>query len=105
MFVKQLSDANLSQSQKENPNIYIFYTKTTKVKEGVLRSKFLFHGPEILCEWNLTVKKKKASVSKSENMGFDSQVLKFLKLEQTSPLVSVSLCVEWDGILSALLPH
>ena len=52
-----------------------------------------------VCEWNSTV--KKASVSKSENMGYDSQVLKFLKLEQTSPLVSVSLCVEWDGIISA----
>lgn len=42
--------------------------------------KSLLHGPESLCEWNLTV--DKARVSKSENMGFDSMSCSCLTLSR-----------------------
>lgn len=42
--------------------------------------KSLLHGPESLCEWNLTA--DKARVSKSENMGFDSMSCSCLTLSR-----------------------
>lgn len=50
----------ISQSQKENPNTYIFYTKanTIKVKGRVYMIKRLLDGAESLCEWRFKNRKK-----------------------------------------------